>query len=97
MTDIDTSAQADAGEEVVHLERLAAELPTGEYHAQMGTTMGHRPSLHVSNRRVTVLAEDVIVDDGWYWYFCAERLTPVSEVPAAAGKIAQLLRAMGTR
>jgi hypothetical protein len=96
MTDMDTSAQADTEQEVAHLERLAAELPAEQYQAQLGTTMGHRPSLHVSNRKATVLAEDVIVDGGWYWYFAAQRVAPVSEVPTAAGKITHVLRAMGT-
>jgi hypothetical protein len=87
MTDVQTTPPA-----VELLKSLAAELPAGEYHARLIVADNGRPYLHVLNRRARVLAEDVLVEAGWFWYSFAERIAPVTDVPTAAGKIARLLR-----
>ena len=91
MTDV---GAVDSG--IDDLERLAARLPAGEYHARLVLADGRRPRLHVRNRSAGLLAEDVVVEAGWFWYSFAERIAPVSDVPAAAGKIARVLRAVGS-
>jgi hypothetical protein len=92
MTDMHTSPPAVTDEAVRYLERLAAELPDGEYHARLVVADGRRPHLHVRNRNAGVLSEDVLVEAGWFWYSFAERIAPVTQVQAAAGKIARVLR-----
>lgn len=96
MTDTGTSAQASTDQAIRHLERLAAELPAGEYDSRLVIAAGKRPRLHVRNHTATVLAEDIVVHDGWFWYSFAERIAPVSEPIEAAGKIARVLRAVGS-
>jgi hypothetical protein len=91
MTDLEA---ADNG--VDDLERLAARLPASDYHARLVLADGRRPRLHVRNRSAGMLAEDVVVEAGWFWYSFAERIAPVTDVPAAAGKITRVLRAVGS-
>jgi hypothetical protein len=94
MTDVQTGPQNAADQVVDHLERLAAELPASEYHARLVIAAGRRPHLHVRNRSAGMLAEDVLVEADWFWYSFAERIAPVTDVPAAARKIARVLRAV---
>jgi hypothetical protein len=96
MTEVQTTLQAISVETVGYLESLAAALPAEDYHAHLVVADGRRPSLHVRNRSAGVLAEDVLVEAGWFWYSFAERIAPVTDVSAAAGKIARLLRTVDT-
>jgi hypothetical protein len=96
MTDVGTGSQPATDQAVDYLESLAAELPAGEYQARLVVATDRRPRLHVRNRCAGVLAEDVVVEAGWFWYSFAERIAPVTDVPAAAGKIARVLRAVGS-
>jgi hypothetical protein len=96
MTDVQTTLQDISVETVGYLESLAAVLPAEDYHAHLVVAHGGRPSLHVRNRSAGVLAEDVLVEAGWFWYSFAERIAPVTDVPAAAGKITRLLRTVDT-
>jgi hypothetical protein len=88
MTHVDVSV-SDA---VRHLESLAAELPAEEYESRLVIAHGRRPHLHVRNLSAGVLAEDVLVEAGWFWYSFAERIAPVTEAAVAAGKVARVLR-----
>jgi hypothetical protein len=92
MTDVRITEQAITEDTVGYLESLAAELPAADYHARLVVADGRRPYLHVRNRCAGVLAEDVLVEAGWFWYSFAERIAPVTDVAGAAGKIARLLR-----
>jgi hypothetical protein len=87
-----TQADVSVKDAVRHLEGLAAELPAGEYETRLVIAHGRRPRLHVRNLSAGVLAEDVLVEAGWFWYSFAERIAPVSEVAVAAGKVARVLR-----
>jgi hypothetical protein len=97
MTDVSAGPQVTADEAVEHLESLAAELSAREYHASLVTAAGRRPRLHVRNRSAGVLTEDVVIEAGWFWYSWCERIAPVTDVPAAAGKIARVLRVVDSR
>jgi hypothetical protein len=96
MTDVTSGPQHAAEQAVDYLERLAARLPATEYHARLVVTAGQPPRLHVRNRCAGMLAEDVLVEAGWFWYSFAERIAPVTDVPTAAGKIARVLRVVGS-
>jgi hypothetical protein len=78
------------------LEDLAAELDDRDYEGRLVTPPGRPPFLHVRNRHANVLAEDIYAGHGAYWYSWAERIAPVECPSIAAGKIAQVLRAVGT-
>jgi len=77
------------------LEKLAAELNSGDYEARLVAPQGRRPYLHVRNRRASVLTENVYSGDGWFWFGWAERIAPVLDVTVAAEKIMRVLRALG--
>jgi hypothetical protein len=49
--------------------------------------------LRVTNRAAPQLSEDVYAGGGWYWYSWAERIAACDDPGAAAGKVAQVLRA----
>jgi hypothetical protein len=87
-----TQAQVSVSDAVRHLECLAAELPAEEYDTRLVITHGRPPHLHVRNLSAGVLAEDVLVEAGWFWYSFAERIAPVTEPAVAAGKVARVLR-----
>ena len=94
MTDVRTGPQTTTDEAVNHLENLAAGLPASEYHARLVALAGRRPCLHVRNRNAGFLAEDVMVEAGWFWFSFAERIAPVTDVLAAVGKIARVRRGL---
>jgi hypothetical protein len=78
------------------LEVLAEELGRRGMQTTLMTPTGRVPSLHVVNRSVSRLAEDVYVgrsQDGlwWFWWPWAERIAPGDEVDAAATAIAKVL------
>jgi S-adenosyl methyltransferase len=73
------------------LERLAAELDPGVFATTLVAGEGKVACLSVASRHAG-LAEDVCARDGWFWWSWAERLAPVTEVSAAAAKVAAVLR-----
>jgi len=74
------------------LEKLAAELDGQAYAVSLITGDGRRPHLHVTNRRATVLTENIYAADGWFWWGWAERIAAVENLAAAAADIARVLR-----
>jgi len=74
------------------LERLAAALDSRDYATTLLTSHGQTPRLTVVSRLTTALAEDIYAGNGWYWWSWAEKLAPIADVPAAARKIATVLR-----
>lgn len=97
MANVQTSPQASTDDAVGYLECLAAELPAADYYARLIVADGGRPFLRVLNRSAGVLAEDVLVEAGWFWYSFAVRIAPVTEVATAAGKITRVLRTVDSR
>lgn len=87
-----------ATDEVIsHLEALAADLK-GRGFTTAITPDGRYPSVRVVNRTTAQLSEQVYAapaPDGsvWFWWSWAERIAPVEEPGAAAGKIAHVLAA----
>jgi hypothetical protein len=53
--------------------------------------------VHVRNRRAGILKENIYAGDGWFWFGWAERVAAITDVAAAAEKIARVLRAVDTR
>lgn len=81
---------------VDRLENLADELGKYGLMTRLTTPAGRVPSLHVVNRSVSRLAEDVYVgrsQDGqwWFWWPWAERIAPANELAGAAALIARVL------
>ncbi len=92
----DTVGQrSDVG--TAELEKLAAELDAKHYEARLVTHEGRRPFVHVRNRRAGMLTEEIYAGDGYFWYGWAERVAAITDVSAAAEKIAWVLRAVDTR
>ncbi len=87
---------APAGETAA-LEKLAAELTARGYRAHMITAGGGPPSLAVTNPQAAMLAETVLADAEWFWWPWADRIAPMADVPAAAARVASVLRAAGPR
>jgi hypothetical protein len=65
------------------LEKLAAELDGQSYAVSLVTGGGKRPHLHVTNRRATVLSENVYSDGEWFFWGWAERIAPIADLAAA--------------
>ncbi len=74
------------------LESLAAALDPPDYATTLVTGDGRVPHLTVASRHAAQLAEDVHVQDGWFWWSWAERIAPADNVTAAARKVAAVLR-----
>jgi hypothetical protein len=79
--------------DVTSLEKLAAELGARGFEPRLITAEGRRPSLTVTNPRVTALSENVVAGDGWLWWSWAERIAAVADVDAAAEAITRVLAA----
>jgi hypothetical protein len=73
------------------LECLAAELDPRSFATTLVAVEGKVRCLSVASRN-TQLAEDIYASDGWFLWSWAERLTPVTEVSAAAAKVAGVPR-----
>lgn len=86
----------DAGETEAarQLGALAGNLSARGFAAKL-TRAGRHTAVHVANRSVPKLTETVYAApaDGvwWFWWSWADRLAPVSDVEAAAFKIAYVL------
>ena len=81
----------NAGEtDVTALEKLAAELG-GRGFDPVITTIGGRPVLVVSNPRMPMLSENILVEADWYWWSWAERIVRTADLPGAADAIAHVL------
>lgn len=73
------------------LERLAAEFDPSVFAITFAAGEGKVPCIRVASRNAQ-LAETISAHDGWFWWSWAERLAPTTEVSAAAGKVAGVLR-----
>jgi hypothetical protein len=80
----------DAG--TADLEKLAAELDSQTYAVNLVAPVNGRPHLRITNRAAARLTENVYCDGDFYWWGWAERIGPVTDVAAAAGIIARVLR-----
>jgi hypothetical protein len=78
--------------EQADLERLAAELATLGYRAQLITPAGRLPHLDVRNPRASVLTERVYTQAGSYWFGWGERIAGTDQVTTAAATLARVLR-----
>lgn len=78
------------------LERLTAELDPRAFATTLAAGEGTVPHLRVSTRNAQ-LAEDICARDGWFWWSWQERLAPLTEVSAAAAKVAGVLRLIPER
>ena len=75
------------------LEKLGAELSARGFEARLVTPQDRPPWLAVRNPRAEVMAEDVMAQGGWFWWPWADRIGPACDVPAAAARVATVLRA----
>jgi hypothetical protein len=78
------------------LERLARELPGGNYSTALITGTGRIPRLMVASRTIPGHDAEVFVDSGWYWWAWGERIAEVSDPDTAAAKVAQAMGAPET-
>jgi hypothetical protein len=78
---------------VMALERLAAELDPGEFATTLVAGDARVPYLDVATRSPQ-LSETIYVLDGSFWWSWQERLTPITDVPTAAARVAAVLRLM---
>lgn len=78
-----------------HLERLADALHKQGLPATVLTPQGRRPCVQAKSPQSSMLREDVYAESGWFWWSWADRLAPVTDVEAAARKIARVLGAVG--
>lgn len=83
--------------EIAELEQLAAEVSARGLEARLFTPPGRRPYLHVRNPQTALLAEDIYVEAGYYWWSWAERLAAASDTATAATMVARVLRAVDTQ
>jgi hypothetical protein len=79
-------------EELAELERLATELVTLGFHADVRTHADRLPYLDVRNPRASVLGEKVYAQGGSYWWSWAERIARTEDVTKAAATLANVLR-----
>ncbi|HEY5985540.1 MAG TPA: hypothetical protein VIV12_04035 [Streptosporangiaceae bacterium] len=73
------------------LERLAAELDPRLFATTLVAGENTVPCLRVASHTAQ-LAEDICARDGWFRWSWQERLAPLTEVSAAAAKVAAVLR-----
>jgi hypothetical protein len=78
---------------IAALEKLSAELGALGFKARLITPADRLPSLAVSNPAAAMLAETVITGAEWFWWPWGDRIGPVADVAAAAGRVAAVLRA----
>lgn len=92
-------ANALAQVRIAHLERLGDELRGRGFVVRLALPRGRPPSLHVVNPKASVLAENILAEDGtdgwWFWYSWAERIAPVDELSESADRVARVLAAVG--
>jgi hypothetical protein len=76
------------------LGQLADALTERGYQAQLITSDGQRPSLAIRNPAAPILAENVLADTESFWWPWADRIAPVTDVAAAADRVARVLAAV---
>jgi hypothetical protein len=91
---------ADGTGTIGHLEQLGQELAHRGWIASLQEPAGRNPSLYVQNPdpEAAALNDHVLVapDGGgncWFWWPWASRISPASQIPEAAARIAHVLRA----
>jgi len=89
------NTRQDLAAGAAELEKLAAELNGQTYTVALITGDGRRPRLHISNRDACQLAEYVYSDGTDFFWGWAQRIAPVSDLPAAAAAIDRVLRVLG--
>jgi hypothetical protein len=92
MSPIDTAATAHVAGQ---LETLAVAL-SGRGFATTMVTGRQYLCINVVNRAETRLREDIYAAPGkdgswWFWWSWADRITPITDIDAAAAKIAHVL------
>ena len=75
------------------LAHLADELGARGYEAALIAAEGRRPSLAVRNPAAPMLAENVVADSDRYWWSWADKIAPLTDVAAAADRVARVLAA----
>ncbi|WP_327090451.1 hypothetical protein OIE66_07450 [Nonomuraea sp. NBC_01738] len=88
------------GDNVGHLERLAAELSTFGLLARVVRTQSGRTFVRVINPEATSLSENVTCrpsadPDWWYCWSWGERMHTADDPAGAATKVARVLAAVG--
>jgi hypothetical protein len=86
------ASTTDTHTEQADLEKLAAELITRGYNANLRTPPGRLPFLDVSNPQATVLSERVYAQADSFWWSWAERIAGCDDVTTAADTLARVLR-----
>jgi hypothetical protein len=79
-----------------NLDSLGAELRERGFEAQLVTAADRPPWLAVRNPLAVAMAEDVMAQGGWFWWPWADRIAPADDVPAAAARVATVLRGGGS-
>ena len=83
----------EAGDEVAHLDVLAAHLRARGWTAYVSTPAGRIASLYVQDSHNHAECGDIIATpdsttgDWWYWFSWAERIAPIHAPAAAADAI----------
>lgn len=75
------------------LEHLAAALGAGEFATTLTTSPGRPPRLAVDSRHACISGEIRAGHTAFYWSW-GERIAPLTDPPAAARKISNVLRAI---
>ncbi|HUZ39288.1 MAG TPA: hypothetical protein VMV17_23440 [Streptosporangiaceae bacterium] len=77
----------------VALDKLAGALAALGCQVPALAPHGRPPSLTVTNPAAPRMSETVMVDAGWFWWPWADRIAPLTDAAAAAGRVARVLRA----
>jgi hypothetical protein len=81
--------------DIAALERLAGELTTRGFHADVRALTGRPAYLDVRNPRAAALTERVYAQAGLFWWSWQEKIAGCDEAATAAGILARVLRALG--
>ena len=77
------------------LEKVANELDGQTYVCTLVTGGGRRPALQVTDRAAMQRAEYIYSDGTDFFWGWAQRIAPVSDLPAAAAAIDRVLKVLG--
>jgi hypothetical protein len=88
--------QGDISEPRAALVALAAALDPREFAVTLTTRPGRRPCLSVTSRHADI-GDDITADHRSYYWSWSDRIGPLYDPQAAAGKIAAVLYATPAR
>ena len=86
-------AANSATEDLEALERLVAVIDDRDYAAAVIDHDGGSTHLEVTSRHHPSLADQIYVQNGWYWHAWAERIAATTDAETAAATIARVLAA----